>query len=143
MKDSLEIVRMLSLARYSYKLYSYLGLLQGSAAGCRKTIYTLEAKDETSSLLRGRVIRDLLIHLKSDSDSWRILNDLVDEATRSGAELPKLNEDVKSELLKYYSSRTFRLTCPPPQKFEWEGQSMFWPPPQILATGPPKMGGQW
>ena len=34
----------------------------------------IEAEDETSSLLRGRVIRDLLIHLESDSDSWRILN---------------------------------------------------------------------
>ena len=72
--------------------------------------YTLEAEDETSSLLRGRVIRDLLIHLESDSDSWRIVNNLDDEATRSGAELPKLYEDVKSELLKYYSSRTSRLT---------------------------------
>ena len=30
----------------------------------------------------------------------------------------------------------------PPQKFEWVGQSMFWPPPKILTTGPPKMGGQ-
>ena len=29
---------------------------------------------------------------------------------------------------------------PPPQKSEWEGQGMFWPPPKILATGPPKMG---
>ena len=30
----------------------------------------------------------------------------------------------------------------PPQKSEWEGQGMFWPPPppKILTTGPPKMG---
>ena len=27
----------------------------------------------------------------------------------------------------------------PPQKFEWVGQGMFWPPPpKILTTGPPK-----
>ena len=36
------------------------------------------------------------MNLESDSDSWRILNHLEDEATRSGAEFSKWNGDVKS-----------------------------------------------
>ena len=45
----------------------------------------------------------IYIHLESDSDSWRILNNLGDEATRSGAELPKLYEDVS-----FYSSTVLK-----------------------------------
>ena len=67
-------------------------------------IYTLEANDKPSMVFSVRACPNTKSYLVVDSDSWRPLNNLESEATRSGAEFSKLSIEVELEPLKYYSA---------------------------------------